>query len=256
MRIIIEKDYESMSQKAALLTAGQIALKPDSILGLATGGTPLGMYKNLIKMYHKNKIDFSKIKTFNLDEYCGLDPQDPNSYHYYMYHNFFNKINIKEKNIHIPNGKAKNFKKECSSYEQKIVESSGIDLQVLGIGNNGHIGFNEPAENLNAVTGVVNLTPETITANSRFFASQAKVPQKAISMGMATILKTDKIILLASGKKKAQAIRKTINCSISTKVPASFLQTHSEVVIILDKDSASLIDKNKLSADIELDIHY
>ena len=254
MRIIVEKDYNAISKKAALMVASQITLKPNSNLGLATGGTPLGMYNKLIEMYREDKVDFSEVKSFNLDEYCGLNPDHPNSYHYYMYDNFFNNINIKKENVHIPDGTAKDFKKECRNYEASIKRARGINLQILGIGSNGHIGFNEPAENLNVATEVVDLTEETIEANSRFFESKDKVPKKAISMGMATILKADRIILLASGKSKAEAIKRTINGKISTEVPASLLQTHPQITILLDQEAASLINKENLSADCHFKI--
>lgn len=254
MRIIVEKDYQAMSKKAALMVASQITLKANSNLGLATGGTPLAMYNKLIEMYEQDEVDFSEVKSFNLDEYCGLKEDHPNSYHYYMYDNFFNKINIKKENIHIPDGTAENFNKECRDYEESIKRARGIDLQILGIGSNGHIGFNEPAENLNVSTEVVDLKSETIEANSRYFDSKDEVPKKAISMGMATILKADRIVLLASGKNKAEAIKNTVSGKISTKVPASLLQTHPEITVLLDKEAASLIDKKDLSADCHFKI--
>lgn len=254
MRIIVEKDYHAMSKKAALMVASQITLKPDSNLGLATGGTPLAMYDKLIEMYREDEIDFSEVQSFNLDEYCGLEADHPNSYHYYMNDNFFNDINIKKENIHIPNGSAEDFEKECRNYEESIKSARGIDLQILGIGSNGHIGFNEPDENLNVATEVVNLTEETIEANSRYFDSKDEVPQKAISMGMATILKADRIILLASGREKAEAIKRTVSGKISTQVPASLLQTHPQITILLDREAASLIDKDELSADCHFEI--
>lgn len=253
MRIIIEKDYQTLSKKAALILASQITLKPNSNLGLATGGTPLAMYKNLIKMYKKDEIDFSKVQTFNLDEYCGLSESNPNSYHYYMNHNFFNQINIKKDRINIPNGNAKNLNKECREYENSIKKAGGIDLQVLGIGSNGHIGFNEPAKNLNVNTEIVKLTKETITANSRFFESKADVPKRAISMGIATILKSNRIILLASGKNKAEAIKKTVSGKISTQIPASLLQTHPNITMLLDQGAASLIKEEDLETDFNCD---
>ena len=254
MRIIVEQDYHTLSKKAALMVASQITLKHDSNLGLATGSTPLGMYDKLIEMYREGEIDFSEIKSFNLDEYCGLEADNPNSYHYYMNQNFFNDINIKKENIHIPEGNAENLKKECINYEANIKKARGIDLQILGIGSNGHIGFNEPAENLNVATEIVNLTEETIKANSRYFESKDEVPKKAISMGMATILKAERIILMASGETKAEAIKKTVSGKISTQVPASLLQTHPQITILLDREAASLINKEELSADCHFEI--
>jgi len=212
------------------------------------------MYDKLIEMFREDEVDFSEVKSFNLDEYCGLEADHPNSYHYYMYDNFFKEINIKKENIHIPNGKADDFDRECRDYEETIKKAGGIDLQILGIGSNGHIGFNEPAESLNVATEVVNLSEETIKANSRYFESEDNVPKKAISMGMATILKADRIILLARGKNKAEAIKKTVNGKISTQEPASLLQTHPQVTIILDQKAASLINKKDLSADCHFEI--
>lgn len=252
MRIIVEKDYQKMSKKAALMVIGQINLKAETKLGLATGGTPLEMYSKIIDFYKNGEVDFSQVKSFNLDEYCDLEKDNKNSYHYYMYHNFFKDLNIKEENINIPDGTAADFEKECKNYEEKIKKAGGIDLQILGIGSNGHIGFNEPAENLNAATEVVDLTKETIEANSRYFESREQVPKTAISMGIATILKANKIILLASGKNKAEAIQKTVNGKISTQIPASLLQCHPDTTIILDQEAASLIDKEKLSINSSL----
>lgn len=241
MRVIIEEDYEAMSKKAALLVASQINLKPNAVLGLATGETPLGMYRQLIKMYRKGEIDFSEVITFNLDEYYRLFPDNPRSYHYYMQENFFNHINIHPGNTHLPDGMAADIDEECSRYEEMIRQNGGIDLQILGVGSNGHIGFNEPAERLNVTTHLVSLTEETIRANSRFFNSPDDVPRKAVSVGIATILKARRIILLASGRNKARAIKKTVNGYVDTKVPSSLLQTHPEVTLIIDQEAASLL---------------
>lgn len=255
MKIIVEKDYQAMSKRAALMVASQIRLKSNTNLGLATGGTPIGMYDKLIDIHQNNEVDFSEVKSFNLDEYCGLKKDHENSYHYYMMNNFFNEINIQTENIHIPDGSAADFKKESRDYEKLIKKAGGIDLQILGIGTNAHIGFNEPAEKLNAETEIVDLTEETITANSRYFENIEDVPKKAISMGMASILKANRIILLASGKNKAEAIQKTVNGQISTQAPSSLLQTHPEITIIVDQEAASLIDKENLSADCELKVY-
>lgn len=241
MRVIIEKDYEAMSKKAALLVASQVRLKPNSVLGLATGSTPLGMYDELIEMYEKDEIDFSEVKTFNLDEYCSLSPDNPQSYHYYMKNNFFDHINIHPSNTNLLDGMTNNVTEECLDYDRKIKRAGGIDLQVLGIGPNGHIGFNEPGEKLNVRTHQVDLAQETIEANSRFFDSRDKVPRKAITVGMATILKSNRILLMASGKNKARAIRESISGYVSTDVPASLLQTHPEVTVIIDEEAADLI---------------
>jgi glucosamine-6-phosphate deaminase len=239
MRIIIVENYEEMSKKAAAMMASQIILKPESVLGLATGDTPLGMYKELIRMYNENMIDFSKVKTFNLDEYYGLGKNSNQSYNYYMTNNLFNHVNIDKENINIPNGMVKNIEEECISYEKRIKEAGGIDIQVLGIGVNGHIGFNEPDVNFEAETHLVNLDEKTIESNSRFFKCIEEVPTKAISMGIKTIMHSKKIVLLANGASKADAIAKTVNGKISPEVPASILQLHQDVAIIVDKEAAS-----------------
>ncbi|WP_288054039.1 glucosamine-6-phosphate deaminase, partial [Caloranaerobacter azorensis] len=178
MKVLIVKDYEEMSRKAANIVASQIILKPDSVIGLATGDTPKGMYRELIKLYNNGDIDFANIKTFNLDEYYGLPKENPQSYHYYMMENLFKHVNIKKENIHIPNGMVENIEKECEEYEKKIQQAGGIDLQVLGIGRNGHIGFNEPDLKFEAKTHLVELDEDTIKANSRFFNSIEEVPTK------------------------------------------------------------------------------
>ncbi|KGG79491.1 glucosamine-6-phosphate deaminase [Caloranaerobacter azorensis H53214] len=241
MKVLIVKDYEEMSRKAANIVASQIILKPDSVIGLATGDTPKGMYRELIKLYNNGDIDFANIKTFNLDEYYGLPKENPQSYHYYMMENLFKHVNIKKENIHIPNGMVENIEKECEEYEKKIQQAGGIDLQVLGIGRNGHIGFNEPDLKFEAKTHLVELDEDTIKANSRFFNSIEEVPTKAISMGIKTIMHAKKIVLLASGKEKAEAIYKAVKGEITPKVPASVLQLHPDVILIADEEAASLL---------------
>jgi glucosamine-6-phosphate deaminase len=236
--IILVKSYKELSMRAAGIVAAQISRKKNTVLGLPTGQTPLGMYQELIKMFRKGEIDFSQVITFNLDEYYGLSPEHPQSYNYYMWQTFFNNINIKKENVFLPDGVTKNVQEECRYYESLIEEKGGIDLQFLGIGDNGHIGFNEPAIALNSKTHLVNLSPTTIQANSRFFNDIEEVPRKALTMGMGTILKAKQIILLASGMKKAPAIAKTINGKVSTEIPASLLQLHRDVIIIVDKDAA------------------
>lgn len=243
MNIIVVDNYENMSRKAAIIIASQIISKPNSILGLATGSTPLGMYKELIKMYENKELDFSKVKTFNLDEYYGLDEKHVQSYHFYMNDNFFKYINIKRENIKIPNGMCKNIDEECESYDKSIVEAGGIDIQILGIGSNGHIGFNEPDDSFNARTHLVTLNEKTIRDNSRFFKSIDKVPTKAISMGIKSIMMSRKIILLANGEEKAEAISKSIEGNITSKVPGSILQLHNDVTFILDKKAAKRLNK-------------
>ena len=238
MNIIKVKNYKELSMRAAGIVAAQISRKKNTVLGLPTGQTPLGMYQELIKRFRKGEIDFSQVITFNLDEYYGLSPEHPQSYNYYMWQTFFNNINIKKENVFIPDGVTKDVQKECRYYESLIEKKGGIDLQFLGIGDNGHIGFNEPAIALNSKTHLVNLSQATIEANSRFFNDIEDVPRKALTMGMGTIMKAKQIILLASGMKKAPAIAKTINGKVSTEVPASLLQLHRDVTIIVDKDAA------------------
>jgi len=239
MRIIVVDNYQEMSKKAAMMIASQVMLKPNSVLGLATGDTPLGMYKELIKLYSKNEVDFKEVTTFNLDEYYGINRENSQSYYNYMIVNLFNSININRYNINVPDGMAQDVNATCLGYEDKIKEAGGIDMQVLGIGGNGHIGFNEPDVNFEAKTHLVNLDEETIEANSRFFDSVVDVPVKAISMGIKTIMNSKKIILLANGINKAKTIERAINGKISPNVPASILQLHNDVTVILDSEAAS-----------------
>ncbi|GMQ58877.1 glucosamine-6-phosphate deaminase [Vallitalea sediminicola] len=241
MRIIVTGTYEEMSKKAATLVASQVNLKPNSILGLATGGTPVGMYKELVKMYQDDEVDFSTVKTFNLDEYYPIDKTNDQSYYYYMKDNLFNHVNISEECINIPNGQANDIEEECYEYDKNIYNSGGIDLQVLGIGTNGHIGFNEPDLTFESGTHKVTLDDETIKANSRFFDSIDEVPTEAISMGMKTIMQSKKIVLLANGEAKAKIIEKMLFGEISPNVPASILQLHPHVIVILDKEAAKYI---------------
>ncbi|MBZ9608983.1 glucosamine-6-phosphate deaminase [Clostridium estertheticum] len=239
MRILVLDSYEEMSKKAALMIASQVMLKPDSVLGLATGDTPLGMYKELIALYNKKEVDFNEVRTFNLDEYYGINREDPQSYYNYMINNLFNSININRKNINVPDGMAMDIEASCRGYENKIKEVGGIDMQILGIGGNGHIGFNEPDVTFEAETHLVNLNEQTIEANSRFFKSRKDVPVKAISMGIKTIMNSKKIILLANGLNKAEAIERAVKGKINPNIPASILQLHNDVTIILDKKAAS-----------------
>ncbi|KNF08157.1 glucosamine-6-phosphate deaminase NagB [Gottschalkia purinilytica] len=241
MKVYKVKDYQELSKKSASIVAEQIKLKSNSILGLATGSTPEGMYKELIELYEKNIVDFSDVTTFNLDEYYGLYPEDSQSYNYYMRKHLLNHINIKEENINIPNGMAEDIEKSCEEYENKIKELGGIDLQLLGIGRNGHIGFNEPSDSFETYTRLVELDIDTINANSRFFASLEEVPTKAISMGIQTIMNAKKILLIASGESKAKTIYDTIKGPITPSVPASILQLHKDVTIIVDEEAGKLL---------------
>jgi len=238
MRIIIAKDSEDMSRKAAHILAGQLIMKPESVLGIATGSTPVGTYRNLIKMYNEGLISFQHAVTFNLDEYYGLDASSDQSYRYFMAENLFDHVDIQAKNIHIPNGMCPDIKAECDGYEARIRLAGGIDMQLLGIGRNGHIGFNEPNVKFEAVTHLVELDEDTIQANSRFFKTIDEVPRKAISMGIKTIMHSKKILLLATGKEKANIIYNMIYGDIKPDLPASVLQIHPDVTILLDEAAA------------------
>ena len=237
MRIILCENYEEMSEKAASMIAAQLTLKPESVLGLATGSTPVGMYNRLADMNKEGLVDFSSVTTFNLDEYYPINRDNSQSYFTFMNENLFSKINIDLQKTHIPNGETKDPIKECENYEKEIRNSGGIDLQILGIGQNGHIGFNEPDASLNSFTHLTKLTDNTIKANARFFDSLADVPKQAITMGIATIMNAKKIILLASGASKSRVVAELLNDGINTSVPATLLKTHPDVVLICDKDA-------------------
>lgn len=235
MNFIICENYDEMSKKAAEIVAKQIKDKPDSILGLATGSTPIGLYKELIARCNSKEISFENIKSFNLDEYYPISKTNDQSYYYFMNENLFSHVNIKKENTDIPNGEAADPQKECADYEERISQSNGVDIQILGIGQNGHIGFNEPGEALIASTHLTGLTQNTIEANSRFFDSIDDVPKSALTMGIGTILKAKKIILLASGENKKDAIAALLNDEITSKVPATVLKLHNDVTVICDK---------------------
>lgn len=231
-------DYEHMSKDAARIVAAQIRLKPESVIGFATGSTPTGMYKELVRMYKEEELDFSKIVSFNLDEYYPIDPGSDQSYYFYMMNNLFNHINIDKSNINIPCGKAGDVEVECKQYEEKIRSAGGIDLQVLGIGPNGHIGFNEPDLKFEAETHIIDLDKKTIEANSRFFNGIDEVPKRAITMGIKTIMHAKKLILLANGSGKAKVLKEAVLGSIVPNLPASILQLHQDVTIICDKEAS------------------
>lgn len=241
IKIEVLEDYESMSKKAAELISAEILKKPNIVLGLATGSTPIGTYKQLIKMYEDKKVDFSKVTTFNLDEYFPIDNDNDQSYHYFMKEQLFDHINIDQSKTDVPNGASKDVETECINYEAKIKKAGGVDLQVLGIGLNGHIGFNEPNEFFDGITHLVDLNESTIEANSRLFESIDQVPKKAISMGIKTILMSKKIVLLVNGEKKANIIKETVLGPITPQVPASALQLHQDVTIILDQDAFKVL---------------
>lgn len=241
MIIHVFENYRQMSIKAASIVSSQIILKNNSVLGLATGSTPEGMYRELVQVHREGLVDYSGVTAFNLDEYLGLSPDHSRSYHYYMHQNLFNHVNVSPENIHIPTGEETGAEEFCREYDRKINDAGGIDIQVLGIGVNGHIGFNEPATKLKKHTHIVNLTEETIEANSRFFDCADEVPRRAVTMGMGSIMHARRILLLAAGENKARAIKETVSGNISTEVPASLLQLHRNVVVILDKAAASLL---------------
>ena len=241
MKVIVTKNYDELSKVAANEMAMVVKNNPKAILGLATGGSPIGMYKELIRMNKEGEIDLSKVTTVNLDEYVGLSGDHPQSYRYFMNENLFNHINIDKKNTYVPNGLAKNIEEECKNYDNKIENLGGTDVQLLGIGNNGHIAFNEPDEDLVSGTHLTNLTQDTIQANARFFDSIDEVPKTALTMGLGGIMKSKKIIVIASGESKAEAVKAMVNGKISTKMPASMLQMHRDVVVIVDEAAAKLL---------------
>ena len=237
MRVMICNDYEEMSATGARLIAEQVMKKNDSVLGLATGSTPVGVYQKLAQMYEQGEIDFSKVTTFNLDEYYPISQNDPQSYYYFMQENLFSKINVPAENINIPNGEATDPAEECRSYDKKLSESGGVDLQLLGIGINGHIGFNEPDETLCTSTHCTNLTESTIQANSRFFESAELVPTKALTMGIGSILGAKTIVIMANGKNKHEAVSALLGSEITTEIPATMLKVHKDVVLVCDREA-------------------
>lgn len=239
MKIYKELDYDAASLVAAQLVANQIKEKEDSILGLATGSSPVGMYKDLVDMYNAGEISFKKIRTVNLDEYAGLADDDVNSYHYFMNQHLFSKVDIDLANTHLPNGIAADPEAECASYEAMVQSLGGADLQVLGLGENGHIGFNEPGTPFTEVTHLVDLTESTIRANSRLFEKIEDVPRQAYSMGIKTIMSAKRILLIVTGTAKADALAKVLNGPVTVDVPGSILQTHPDVTVICDKAAAS-----------------
>lgn len=237
MKIIVCKNYDEMSAKAAEVVAAQITLKPDCLLGFATGSTPVGMYTKLAEMNKAGKIDFAEVKTVNLDEYYPIDPSNDQSYRYFMDQNLFDSINIDKANTHVPNGQAEDVEAEGDRYEALIASLGGIDLQVLGIGRNGHIGFNEPGAVLHNNTHMTGLTANTINANARFFASEDDVPKHALTMGIGTILRAKKIIILINGKNKHEAFKKMLDGQLDPTCPASMLNVHTDVTVFVDEEA-------------------
>jgi len=241
MKIYKTKDYDEMSRKAANIIAAQIILKPDSTLGLATGSTPIGLYKCLVEGYEKGDLDFSQITTVNLDEYKGLPRENDQSYYYFMHENLFHHVNVKPENVHLPDGTREDSEAECAGYEALIRSLNGVDIQLLGLGHNGHIGFNEPSDQFEKETHCVTLTERTIEANKRFFASADEVPRQAYTMGIGTIMRAKKILVVVSGEDKADIVSKAFFGPVTPEVPASILQMHPDVTLVADAAALSKI---------------
>ena len=239
MKLLAVSDYQKLSLKAAEIIATQVRQKPNSILGLATGSTPLGCYKELVRLHKEEGLDFSAITTFNLDEYYGLKEDDINSYHYYMNHYFFDHININKASTHIPNSLPQDMIPECQAYDPLARDMGGMDLQILGLGTTGHIAFNEPDSTFHPFTRLVNLDKSTMAANGHFFKTNEAVPHQAVTVGMRFILNSRLILLLVSSDKKAEALERTLNGPIDPMVPASILQLHPNVIIIADAEARS-----------------
>ena len=240
MKIIRANDYADMSRKAANIISAQVILFPDSVIGLATGSTPIGVYSQLIDWYKKGDLDFSRVHTVNLDEYCGISPDREQSYRYYMNHNLFDKVNIPMKNTNLPDGMAADFDAECARYDSLISNLGGIDLQLLGIGHNGHIGFNEPDQAYGKMTHMIQLNQRTIEANARFFEDASRVPHYALTMGIKAIMQAKKILLVVYGEDKADILYKSVNGPVTPSVPASIIQLHPDVTIVADKAALEL----------------
>ncbi len=240
MKIIKAKDYEEMSRRAADVISAQIIMKPDCVLGLATGSSPEGTYEKLIERYNQGDLDFGDVTTVNLDEYRGLPKENDQSYYYFMHSRLFDYVNINPERTFLPDGMSEDPDKECARYEEVIRATGGVDLQLLGLGRNGHIGFNEPGEFFEKGTHCVDLHQSTIEANKRFFASADDVPRQAFSMGIQTIMKARKILVVVSGEDKAEAVRNCFFGPVTPKVPGSILQMHPDVTVVADESALSL----------------
>ena len=246
MKIYKAKDYADMSRKAANIISAQIIMKPECVLGLATGSTPVGLYKQLVEWYKKGDLDFAKVTSVNLDEYKGLSGDNDQSYRYFMNTNLFDHVNIDKTKTYVPNGLEEDSEKACTDYNAIIRSVGGVDMQLLGIGGNGHIGFNEPGEAFEKETHCVNLTESTIKANARFFASMDEVPKQAYTMGIKSIMSAKKILLIATGEAKADALYKSLYGPITPNVPASILQLHPDVTVVADEAELKLIREKGL----------
>ncbi|MDO4337317.1 MAG: glucosamine-6-phosphate deaminase [Eubacteriales bacterium] len=239
MRVYKVKDYQELSRKAANLIAAQVIMKPDCVLGLATGSSPIGTYDNLVAMYENGDVDFSGITTVNLDEYKGLDASNDQSYRYFMNEHFFNRVNVPMERTHVPNGTEPDSAKACADYNEILHQAGTVDLQLLGLGHDGHIGFNEPSDTFADETHCVDLEEITIQANKRFFASEADVPRQAYTMGIGTIMRAKTVLVIVSGADKAKILNQMINGPVTPRVPASILQFHPNAIIIADEAALS-----------------
>lgn len=242
MKIICAKDYKDMSRKAANIISAQVILKPDCVLGLATGSTPIGTYEQLVDWYNKGDIDFSGITTVNLDEYKGISRENDQSYYYFMNHHLFSKVNVNKERTFLPDGMEPDSQKACDDYNRIIHSVGGIDLQLLGLGHNGHIGFNEPANFFEPETHCVDLTESTIEANKRFFASIDDVPKQAYTMGIKTIMQAKKVLVVVSGADKADIVKEAFFGPVTPRVQASVLQFHNDVTIVADEAALSKVN--------------
>ncbi len=251
MRVIVEQDEQAVARRGADIVTELLQRKPDAVLGLATGSTPIPLYKELIRRHREEGLDFSKVTTFNLDEYYGLAPNHPQSYSYFMHENLFKHINVPESQINVPSGLAKNVEAWCENYERRIAEAGGIDLQVLGIGGDGHIAFNEPGSSMGSRTRIKTLTRETIDDNSRFFGPDEEVPKFAITMGVGTIMEAKVCLIIATGKKKAKIWAEFIEGPVTAQVTASALQLHKRTIAICDEQAGSELERREYYAHIE-----
>jgi glucosamine-6-phosphate deaminase len=251
LRIIITSDYDEMSRIAASIIAMQVRSKSATVLGLATGSTPLGTYKELVRLHNEEGLDFSRVRTFNLDEYVGLKPEHPQSYHSFMFDNFFKWVNVNSENVWIPDGMTRDVAKFCVDYEERIKKAGGIDIQLLGIGRDGHIGFNEPGSSLGSRTRLKTLAEETVSDNARFFGGETTVPRLAITMGVGTILESRKLVMLASGAEKAEAVEQAVEGPITSQVTASALQLHPSVFVVLDEEAAKRLKRTRYYSYVE-----
>lgn len=241
MKIYKAKDYKDMSRKAANIISAQVIMKPNCILGLATGSTPIGTYDQLVEWYNKGDLDFSEVTTVNLDEYKGLPRTNDQSYYYFMHQHLFDRVNIDPERTNVPNGMEPDAEKECGRYEELIRSLGGVDLQLLGLGHNGHIGFNEPGEAFEKETHCVDLTESTIEANKRFFASADDVPKQAYTMGIKTIMQAKKILIVVNGESKADIVERAFFGPVTPEVPASILQLHNDVTLVGDEAALAKI---------------